>query len=120
MPVELDSRLTAEEARLRLREAIAGSRAPVLSDLPERSVMGWVQDPRFELVGVGPPDDRVGPLRWRAPARSRRLRGTLVAAEGGSRLAAGFSGPSWGRSARTKREENALIDWLKGLLESTT
>jgi hypothetical protein len=118
--VEFESPLSANEARLRLRQSLAGPREPVLADLPERSVVGWVQDPSFELVGVGPPGGSVGPLHWRAPARTRRLRGTLVAEDAGSRLAAAFSGAPWLRLARTRREEGALIEWLKRLLESAT
>jgi hypothetical protein len=82
-----------------------------------RDVVGWVADPDFELVMRGPASDSwLGPIGWRAPARSRRLRGAIAdRPDGGSILAGSFVGR--GRGRRDHREERELRAWLERLLD---
>jgi hypothetical protein len=113
------SPMTARAARERLRRDV---RSTTLTDSLElqqhdRIVVGRIDDPRFEVTSVGPSTQgRTGPVRWRAPYRSRQLVGTIVDdPTGGSVLEGRFRPRAPGTMAR-RREEQHLVEWLTAAL----
>lgn len=111
------SPLTPAEARHALRSGLAADASWVPALMPGEStvVTGWVQDPAFELIGVGP-KRRFGPIR-RHPVVTRRLRGTITAhAGGGSDVSARYvRGSTSGmiRTSRQRRQEADLLAWVE-------
>lgn len=122
--IEIVSPLTARDARHRIRSVLAndgsGDRSSVLGALrardAPRDMVGWIADPDIELVVRGPAaESYIGPIGWRAAARSRRLRGTIAdRPDGGSILTGSFVGR--GRGRRDVREEEEMRAWLRRLL----
>lgn len=118
--VHIASTLTAAAARERLRQEV---RVETLAEKLEfgahdRILIGWVAEPRFEVTMVGPsPQGRVGPVRLRAPYRSRRLVGTIVdAPAGGSIIEGRFRPRAPSTMARRRREEQRLVQWFTAVL----
>lgn len=116
--VEFSSGHAVAAARQILRENLV-AREPLLSTLPERHVIGVVQDPDFELTAVGPGSEGgIGPLRWRTPSKSRTLRGMITHGDGGTaHVAASFAGPAL-RSPGRRRTETWLLEWLHDVLDA--
>jgi hypothetical protein len=115
--VEFDSSHSVAAARQLLRERI-DERQPVLGTIAERHAVGVVADPDFELTAFGPGSEgAAGPARWRAPSRSRALRGAIrERGDGKAHVVATFGGPPRIRLKRTRRTEAWLLDWLRELL----
>lgn len=84
-------------------------------------VVGWVQDPAFEIVGIAPRSSgSIGPFRLLAPAMTRPLRGTITGTpRGGSELEAKFVlrlGRPIVLTGRTLQQEQWLRDRLGEIL----
>ena len=117
--LEIDSGHPARGARQIVRENLA-SREPILSTPTDRYVLGFVRDPAFELIAVGPASEGgMGPLRWRSPSRSRPLRGTIGEGDQGTaHLVATFAGTTLFRTRASRRTEAWLLGWVRELLDT--